>query len=54
MLYVSDEEGARLLHEQIRDIAPPDTVFVRVNPAIGTHIGPSGLGVVPVQQSWRT
>lgn len=54
ILYVSDEEGARSLHEQISDIAPADTIFVRVNPAIGTHIGHTGLGVAPVQQSWRT
>lgn len=54
ILYVTDEEGGHNLREQLGDIAPPDTVFVRVNPAIGTHIGPSGLGVAPVQQSWRT
>lgn len=54
VLYASDEESAQNLHQQLQDIAPPDTVLVRINPAIGTHIGPSGLGLSPVQQSWRT
>lgn len=54
ILYVSDLDSAHALHERLRDIAPPDTFFVRVCPAIGTHIGLSGLGIAPVQQSWRT
>lgn len=54
ILFASDTEGAEKLSEELRDIAPPNTIFVSVNPAIGTHIGPSGLGVAPVQQSWRT
>lgn len=54
VLYASDVDGAHQLFEQLKDIAPPDTIFVRINPAIGTHIGPSGLGLSPVQQSWRT
>lgn len=53
VLYATDGDGARNLYEQLKDIAPPDTVFVRINPGIGTHIGPSGLGLSPVQQSWR-
>jgi DegV family protein with EDD domain len=54
VLFATDEEGAHYLREQLQDIAPPDTVFVRINPAVGTHIGPSGLGLAPVKQSWRT
>jgi DegV family protein with EDD domain len=54
ILYVSDMEAAQQLRAQLQDIAPPDTIFTRVCPAIGTHIGPSGLGLSPVQQSWRT
>jgi DegV family protein with EDD domain len=54
VLYASDMDSAHQLFEQVKDFAPPDTVFVRINPAIGTHIGPSGLGLSPVQQSWRT
>lgn len=53
VLYTSDLEGAHKLRDRIQDIAPPDTIFVSVNPAVGTHIGPSGLGLSPVQQSWR-
>lgn len=54
VLYASDQDSAHQLFEKVKDIAPADTVFVRINPAIGTHIGPSGLGLSPVQQSWRT
>jgi DegV family protein with EDD domain len=54
VLYAVEEDSAHTLYEQLNDIAPSDTVFVRINPGIGTHIGPSGLGLSPVQQSWRT
>ena len=54
VLYASDIDSAHQLFEQVKDFAPSNTVFVRINPAIGTHIGPSGLGLSPVQQSWRT
>jgi fatty acid-binding protein DegV len=54
ILYASDIDSAHQLSEQVKDFAPVETVFVRINPAIGTHIGPSGLGLSPVQQSWRT
>ena len=53
ILYVGDMGIAQELYEQLQDIAPPDTIFTRVCPAIGTHIGPSGVGISPVQQSWR-
>lgn len=53
ILYASDETGAQQLLERLQDIAPPDPLVVSINPAVGTHIGPSGLGVVPVPQSWR-
>ena len=54
ILYTSDQDSAQQLFEKLKDIAPTNTIFVRINPAIGTHIGPSGLGLSPVQQSWRT
>lgn len=55
VLYGIDIEGAYAVKERLKDIAPPDqTYIVRINPAIGTHIGPNGLGVVPVSASWKS
>ncbi len=55
ILYGIDLQGAHNLQNRLKDIAPPDqTYIVRINPAIGTHIGPNGLGVVPVSASWKS
>lgn len=53
ILYAADHDAAHELYDRIRDIAPADTVYVRINPAVGTHIGPEGLGFSPVLKSWR-
>jgi len=54
VLYGIDIDAAYALKERLKDIAPPEnTYIVRINPAVGTHIGPNGLGVVPVSASWK-
>lgn len=54
ILYNADRAGAEHMRERLKDIAPPDhTRLTMICPAIGTHIGPFGLGVVPVSSTWR-
>jgi DegV family protein with EDD domain len=54
VLYGIDTDAAYTLKERLKDIAPPDnTYIVRINPAVGTHIGPNGLGIAPVSASWK-
>jgi len=49
ILYANDADGAAALKEQLKDIAPPDTIVCSITPTIGTHIGPGGLGVATVR-----
>jgi len=53
ILHTANEQGARELHEALKDIAPETVFVVNINPTIGTHIGPGGLGVATVSQSWK-
>jgi DegV family protein with EDD domain len=54
ILYGTDYAGASALQDRLSDIAPKDhTYIVRINPAVGTHIGPNGLGVVPLSIKWK-
>jgi DegV family protein with EDD domain len=54
ILYTVDQEGAHQLRERLNDIAPSDhTYIVQICSAVGTHLGPNGLGVVPVGASWK-
>ncbi len=46
----SPGEAADLL-ARLRDVAPPDTITVDVTTAIGTHVGPGGLGIALVKRS---
>lgn len=50
ILYTNDESGAKELKERLKDIAPADTIVCSITPTIGTHIGPGGLGIVPVSK----
>jgi DegV family protein with EDD domain len=54
ILHAGNDSGARELHDALKSIAPTDTLIVNITPAIGTHIGPGGLGVVTVSQSWKS
>jgi DegV family protein with EDD domain len=54
VLHTNNLEGAHEFHQRLGDIAPPDTLFVNLNPSVGTHIGPGALGVATVSKSWRT
>lgn len=54
ILYTVDREGAVALQERLKDIAPAGhTYVVQICSAVGTHLGPNGLGVVPVRASWK-
>lgn len=53
ILHTNNLEDAAWLHEQLADIAPPETYTVNVNPALGTHVGPQALGFVALNKSWR-
>ncbi|MCC6612200.1 MAG: DegV family protein [Anaerolineae bacterium] len=53
ILHTANEQGAQDLKDALQDVVP-DTVFVvNINPTIGTHIGPGGLGVATLSQSWK-
>jgi DegV family protein with EDD domain len=54
IMHAANHSGAEELHNALKDIAPPDTLIVNIAPAIGTHIGPGGLGIATVSKSWRT
>jgi DegV family protein with EDD domain len=55
VLYGVDYEAAQHLRDRLADIAPAGSIFiVRINPAVGTHIGPKGLGVVPLSAKWKS
>lgn len=53
ILYASDLDAAHDLRDRLNDIAPTDTMICSITPTIGTHIGPGGLGVATISQSWR-
>ncbi len=50
VLHSNFREGAVALHDQLRDIAPENTILVDITTAIGTHVGPNALGVATVQK----
>ena len=54
ILHATNLQGAMDLQNRLADLAPSDTIIVSITPTIGTHIGPGGLGLVPVSKSWRT
>lgn len=53
LLHANNPEGAQEIKNRLGNIAPADTHFMNVTPAIGTHIGPKALGVVTLKQAWR-
>jgi DegV family protein with EDD domain len=53
VLHAADPDGAVNLRERVAEFAPSDTIIVSITPTIGTHIGPGGLGLATVSQSWR-
>ncbi|MCA9906853.1 MAG: DegV family EDD domain-containing protein, partial [Anaerolineae bacterium] len=53
ILHTDNEKGAQDLREALKDIAPEHTLILNITPTIGTHIGPGGLGIATVSQSWK-
>jgi DegV family protein with EDD domain len=56
IIYGSDLDAAHALRDRLTDILPDGnrTLVTRITPSIGVHIGPSGLGIAPLNASWRT
>jgi DegV family protein with EDD domain len=54
ILHANNPEGARDMHTQLADIAPPDTLLINITTVIGTHTGPGALGVALVDKGWRS
>lgn len=51
LLHTHNLEGAQELQAALADIAPPhQTVIVNVSSAIGTHLGPGGLGIATIRK----
>ncbi|MCL4251493.1 MAG: DegV family protein [Anaerolineae bacterium] len=53
ILHTDNEQGAQDLREALKDIVPENTLILNITPTIGTHIGPGGLGIATVSQSWK-
>ncbi len=53
VLHTNNLDGAHDLHARLGDLAPPDTIFVNLTVAVGTHVGPGAIGVATVSQAWR-
>jgi DegV family protein with EDD domain len=53
ILHANNPEGAREMHSQLADVAPPDTLLINITTVIGTHTGPGALGIALVTQGWR-
>jgi DegV family protein with EDD domain len=51
VLHTNAPAAAADLLARLADITPPDTITVDVTTAIGTHIGPGGLGIALVRKS---
>ncbi|NDJ60102.1 MAG: DegV family protein [Chloroflexi bacterium] len=54
LMHTNNLEGVEELRERLSDSLPADTMVVRVNPTVGTHIGPGAVGLTMVSQTWRT
>jgi len=54
ILHTNNHAGAESLLQHLADIAPAYTLIVNITPTIGTHIGPGGLGIATVSETWRT
>lgn len=55
IIYTTDADAAYALRDRLKDILPAGerTIVTRITPAIGVHVGPGGLGVVPLSASWK-
>lgn len=53
VLHVSNRAGAERFLDDIRDIAPSDTLVIETTPTLGTHIGPGSIGVATLSRDWR-
>jgi DegV family protein with EDD domain len=53
ILHSDNLTDAKKLGEMVKDIAPADMMYVFIAPAIGTNIGPGGVGVALVKETWR-
>ena len=46
VVYSTERQEAEALRDRLTPLAPPNGIVVaRFGPALGTHIGPGGLGV---------
>ncbi len=53
ILHANNLPDAQALGVMLKDVAPADMIYVYIAPAIGTNIGPGGIGVALVKESWR-
>ena len=55
VIYTTDVEAAHALRDRLQDLLPPGnhTVVSRITPSIGVHVGPGGLGIVPLSAAWK-
>lgn len=49
ILHANNLDGVQELRARLGDFAPPDTLNVLANPAIGAHIGPGSVGFAAVR-----
>jgi len=49
VLHTNAESAARELLDQVRSKVPVEPLLVNVTTAVGTHVGPNGLGFVAVR-----
>ncbi|MDX2159718.1 MAG: DegV family protein [bacterium] len=53
ILHANNASGAHEFAAMIQDITPPHSPTIFITPAIGTNIGPGGVGAAVVSQAWR-
>ena len=51
ILHTNAETTARIILEEVKSLVPTKPFLINVTTAIGTHVGPNGLGfaVVPIE-----
>lgn len=53
ILHSNNLEGAREIADLLKEYVTSDTPTIFITPGLGTNIGPGGVGVALVTQSWR-
>ena len=51
ILHANNLQDAHIFREMVADIAPPNVLIVDIAPALGTNIGPGGVGVALIKSS---